>query len=403
MGFFGTKSVCRVSRGKRHAHGGHQSIIYFSGVSAMGKILHFSRCSTGEKQRMAQDQNTEEVSRSIRMPKYIWDALDAEEERRPRGASDDPRHPAVKPCGATERRGRNGGVPGLPCVFRPPRPVLGYAGWRYSFGHSPRSFSAAVTSNPAAGVIANPGGFGFFLWALRLIAIFCANSITAELPFDSALLIIQSAAQDRALLYPNRSPSKRVRTVVIAAFLRAISPSRSAFSLLLFIVNQYQKTNETGNLFAGSPFEETRRGGHSRNERCPIGAESESRLSGRNSAVTAPACLAVEGSRKERRDWSTFCTLQGLPPDFELPGWSRALKYRVVGNGVPIPLGRMIARAIRDRAENVRARCVTRVCACGCAREVTGKWKTATATCRKRLERRRKKAPVTDRAPASLA
>ena len=185
----------------------------------------------------------------------------AEEERRPRGASDDPRHPAVKPCGATERRGRNGGVPGLPCVFRPPRPVLGYAGWRYSFGHSPRSFSAAVTSNPAAGVIANPGGFGFFLWALRLIAIFCANSITAELPFDSALLIIQSAAQDRALLYPNRSPSKRVRTVVIAAFLRAISPSRSAFSLLLFIVNQYQKTNETGNLFAGSPFEETRRGG----------------------------------------------------------------------------------------------------------------------------------------------
>ena len=119
--------------------------------------------------------------------------------------------------------------------------------------------------------------------------------------------------------------------------------------------------------------------------------------------VTAPACLAVEGSRKERRDWSTFCTLQGLPPDFELPGWSRALKYRVVGNGVPIPLGRMIARAIRDRAENVRARCVTRVCACGCAREVTGKWKTATATCRKRLERRRKKAPVTDRALASLA
>lgn len=142
----------------------------------------------------------------------------AEEERRPRGASDDTRHPAVKPCGATERRGRNGGVPGPPCVFRPPRPVLGYAGWRYSFGHSPRSFSAAVTSNPAAGVIANPGGFGFFLWALRLIAIFCANSITAELPFDSALLIIQSAAQDRALLYPNRSPSKRVRTVRTAAF-----------------------------------------------------------------------------------------------------------------------------------------------------------------------------------------
>lgn len=42
-------------------------------------------------------------------------------ERRPVGASDDPRPSAVKPCGATERRGRNGDGPGLPCVFRPPR------------------------------------------------------------------------------------------------------------------------------------------------------------------------------------------------------------------------------------------------------------------------------------------
>lgn len=107
--------------------------------------------------------------------------------------------------------------------------------------------------------------------------------------------------------------------------------------------------------------------------------------------VTEPACLAVEGSRKERRDWAAFCELQGLPPDFELPGWSRAAKYRAVGNGVPLPLARMIARAIRDRAAVDKPGIVTRVCICGCARAVTGKWQTATATCRKRLERRRKK------------
>ena len=43
-------------------------------------------------------------------------------------------------------------------------------------------------------------------------------------------------------------------------------------------MNQYQESGETGNLFATRLFKETRRGGgHSRNERCPVGAESESR------------------------------------------------------------------------------------------------------------------------------
>lgn len=111
-------------------------------------------------------------------------------------------------------------------------------------------------------------------------------------------------------------------------------------------------------------------------------------------AVTDRACLATEGSRTDRRTFAQFAALQGLPSDFDLPGWPRATKYRAVGNGVPIPLAQMIARAIRERdvTRDGDAGSVTRVCECGCGRAVFGKWKTATPTCRKRLERRRKSA-----------
>lgn len=100
-----------------------------------------------------------------------------------------------------------------------------------------------------------------------------------------------------------------------------------------------------------------------------------------------PACLATEGTTKERRDWADFCELQGLPRDFDLPGWSIAAKYRAVGNGVPVPMARNVARAIKNahlRSDEVR------LCACGCGRVLAGKQIMATPACRKRMERRRK-------------
>lgn len=43
---------------------------------------------------------------------------------------------------------------------------------------------------------------------------------------------------------------------------------------------------------------------------------------------------------------------QGLPDDFELPGFTLREAVRAVGNGVPLPLGRTIARAVaRSRTE----------------------------------------------------
>lgn len=106
-------------------------------------------------------------------------------------------------------------------------------------------------------------------------------------------------------------------------------------------------------------------------------------------ADVQPCRLASDGTRSERRTWADFCELQGLPRDFDLPHFSVALKYRVVGNGVPVPMARVVAIAIRHR-------CVTpsqRLCVCECGRPARPNGHHATAACRKRMERRRRVTP----------
>lgn len=110
----------------------------------------------------------------------------------------------------------------------------------------------------------------------------------------------------------------------------------------------------------------------------------------------APCCMASEGTRAARRSWSEFCRLQGLPQNFDLPGWSLGAKYRAVGNGVPIPLGRAVAAAIRRRLVTAAAR----VCVCGCGRRVHGQALHAGPACRKRQQRRRDLRAVTG--PAAI-
>jgi DNA (cytosine-5)-methyltransferase 1 len=98
-----------------------------------------------------------------------------------------------------------------------------------------------------------------------------------------------------------------------------------------------------------------------------------------------PAAMATDGSHGRRRSFADFCELQGLPRNFDLPGLSRSAKFRAIGNGVPVPVAKSLAEAIRDR----RLTQEVRVCKCDCGRPVTGKQIAATAACRKRLERRR--------------
>lgn len=98
-----------------------------------------------------------------------------------------------------------------------------------------------------------------------------------------------------------------------------------------------------------------------------------------------PCCLASEGDKPNRRSFSHFCTLQGLPNDFQLLPFTQSARYRAVGNGVPIPMARGIAWAIANIG-----RIAGKPCECGCGRPVSGRARMALPACRKRMERRRR-------------
>lgn len=108
----------------------------------------------------------------------------------------------------------------------------------------------------------------------------------------------------------------------------------------------------------------------------------------------APAAIAMDD-----RPFRTVAKLQGLPDDFELPGMTHAGAVAAVGNGVPLVLGRAIARCLLSAyGHSTSADKVTDYsdvaslirCACGCGRILQGRRKTATAACRQRLHRQRK-------------
>jgi DNA (cytosine-5)-methyltransferase 1 len=99
-----------------------------------------------------------------------------------------------------------------------------------------------------------------------------------------------------------------------------------------------------------------------------------------------PIAMAIEGRKGDRRSWPDFCELQGLPRDFSLPGMSIAARYAAVGNGVPVPVARVLARAVKAaRVLGVGER----LCVCGCGRVVEGKKLAALPACRKRMQRKR--------------
>lgn len=98
-----------------------------------------------------------------------------------------------------------------------------------------------------------------------------------------------------------------------------------------------------------------------------------------------PCCVATEGNKRDRRDWHRFCQLQGLPEGIALPNLNLSARYRAVGNAVPIPMARALARAIlaAQPADSVS------LCGCGCGRPLAGRASFALPACRKRMQRRR--------------
>ncbi len=99
-----------------------------------------------------------------------------------------------------------------------------------------------------------------------------------------------------------------------------------------------------------------------------------------------PCCMASEGKDQNRRSFSKFCELQGLPKDFSLPSFKLSAKYEAVGNGVPVGMAQTIAKAVK---EALLRKSIVTLCACFCGRRVTGRQKLATAACRKRMQRNR--------------
>ena len=92
--------------------------------------------------------------------------------------------------------------------------------------------------------------------------------------------------------------------------------------------------------------------------------------------------IAVTTKTRSGVDYPDHCRKQGLEKPIDLPGWSRTAKFKAIGNGVPIRMGRVLAAAVAKRAGPANNDCV-----CGCGRTVvSSRAKSATASCRKRKQ-----------------
>lgn len=75
------------------------------------------------------------------------------------------------------------------------------------------------------------------------------------------------------------------------------------------------------------------------------------RILERSQPLDIPRGTVIEPSEdcvlaSDSRPWEVVRRLQGLPDDFELPGFSDRGRRRAVGNGVALPLGRVVAAAV---------------------------------------------------------
>lgn len=126
------------------------------------------------------------------------------------------------------------------------------------------------------------------------------------------------------------------------------------------------------------------------------------------------------------RSFKELCHIQGLAPDFDLPDFNVKGKKKAVGNGVPLSIGRVLAKSVLDvtdpgennvtlqhnKSVNDREKKIVidlqdinvteplkssvtdredNRCACGCGRKLIGRKKTYDSTCRKRVQRQRNK------------
>lgn len=81
-------------------------------------------------------------------------------------------------------------------------------------------------------------------------------------------------------------------------------------------------------------------------------------------------------------DFPDLCRRQGLDEPLQLDGWFRTAKFKAVGNGVPLRMGKILAEAVLCRAQ----RNPDADCQCDCGRSVSSRALTALPSCRKRKQ-----------------
>ena len=107
--------------------------------------------------------------------------------------------------------------------------------------------------------------------------------------------------------------------------------------------------------------------------------------------VTAPGQIKQSCAlASDNRSFKELCKLQGLEDDFDLTSFNVQGKKRAVGNGVPLSIGRALAKAVTELQQNVTQQ-DKKICACGCGRIVTHRGQYYDFSCRKRFQRKKDK------------
>tara|TARA_Y100000782_G_scaffold110958_1_gene138172 strand:+ start:1087 stop:1851 length:765 start_codon:yes stop_codon:yes gene_type:complete len=95
----------------------------------------------------------------------------------------------------------------------------------------------------------------------------------------------------------------------------------------------------------------------------------------------------------DARSYEACCEIQGLDEPLDLSFLNLESKKQVIANAVPLQMGRYVASLINQEyykasVEPIKAE-IKKLCLCGCGRRVLGRAKTANATCRKRVSRKK--------------
>ena len=119
-------------------------------------------------------------------------------------------------------------------------------------------------------------------------------------------------------------------------------------------------------------------------------------IKGKPNPVTATAALA-----SDNRSYEALCHIQGLTEPLNLPDFNLLGKKKVIGNGVPLPLGLYLASTIKTQVYGVSNQPHTPLidqkrCKCQCGRPVFGKALYDSPACRKRAQIKRQSLAINE-------